>query len=209
MSQITVRVDAYFVNLEIQEDRIVSRTIRVGRDTREQRERVTDTRTIESGWDNSAFRASIDGANEIWKQADIQFQAANPEIRCFRPPGNASLVNESTYQYMINQTQGSPGRITALLVRQFARWDLGGQASRGTCIMPSTLTEHNRGRVFAHEFGHLLGLPHLEVQGQNLQNLMRPGLVAGNQLLPDQIATARGSQLATRAIAALLGTAGQ
>lgn len=201
MTQIRICVDAFYVNLEIPEHRIVTRTIQVGHSSREQRERVTEIRIVESGWDLDSFRASIAGANEIWEQADIQFMAADPEIRCIRPPGNTSVVTDSTYQYMINQTQGVPGRITLLLVRQFARWDLGGQASRGTCIMPSTLTAHNRGRVFAHEFGHLLGLPHLEVEGQNLQNLMRPGLIAGPRLLDHQIETARESALATRAAA--------
>ncbi len=199
MSRIEICISAYYIHLEIPEHRIVTRTIQVGRTSREQRERVTKIRIVESGWDLDSFRASIAGANEIWEQADIEFVAADPSIRCFRAPGNATVVTDSTYQYMINQTQGEPGRITLLLVRQFARWDLGGQASRGTCVMPSTLTAHNRGRVFAHEFGHLLGLHHMEVEGQNLQNLMRPGLVAGPRLLEDQITTARESALATRA----------
>ena len=41
MTQIRICVDAFYVNLEIPEHRIVTRTMQVGRTIREQRERVT------------------------------------------------------------------------------------------------------------------------------------------------------------------------
>lgn len=202
MPTITVPVDPCFVTLQITEYRIEPRQVRVGRETQTRRERVEVVTEIDSGWDARSLNVAITGANQIWAQAQIQFSLTPATIRRFRPPEDARRVTENAYQYLINQMPGRPGRITLLLVREFARWDLGGQASRGTCILPSTLTVRNRGRVFAHEFGHLLGLAHVETPGRQMQNLMRPGLVAGNQLSEEQIRTARQSRLAARSAAA-------
>jgi hypothetical protein len=54
------------------------------------------------------------------------------------------------------------------------------------------------GRILAHEFGHLLHVPHMTEERTNLQNVMRPGLVAGDQITQDQIDIARQSALATQ-----------
>ncbi|MEA1934010.1 MAG: hypothetical protein U9N60_06230 [Thermodesulfobacteriota bacterium] len=55
------------------------------------------------------------------------------------------------------------------------------------------------GRILAHEFGLLLSVPHMTSPRSNLQNVMRPGLVAGDQITRDQIDIARQSSLAIRA----------
>jgi hypothetical protein len=202
MSRITVPVDPNYVILEVPEYRVEERQVRVGRVTQTRRERVEVMQETPSGWTTEALGHAIAGANGIWAPAEIQFNLGPPTTRRFRPPGDGTRVDENAYQYLINQMPGRLGRITLLLVQRFARWDLGGQASRGTCILPSNLSVQNRGRVFAHEFGHLLGLNHIDTPDTNLQNVMRPGLVAGNQLTPDQIRDARQSPLATRAAAA-------
>jgi len=202
MAEITIPVDPNDVILETPEYRVETRQVRVGRETQTRRVRVEAIQETPSGWTAEALRDAIAGANRIWAQAQIQFNLGPLTPKRFRPPGDANRVDENAYQYLINQMPGQPGRITLLLVYRFARWDLGGQASRGTCILPSNLTAHNRGRIFAHEFGHLLSLDHLVTPNQNLQNVMRPGLVAGNELTADQIRDARRSVLAIRAAAA-------
>jgi hypothetical protein len=202
MIQITIPVDPLFVVLEIPRYEIRTRQVRVGNRIQQRRERVRTTDQVDSGWNSESLNAAITGANLIWASGKIVFSPTRALTRRFQPPGNVTVINDDTFQYLINHTHGRRGRITLLLVHRFQRWDLGGQASRGTCILPSTLTANNRGRVFAHEFGHLLGLDHMETENENLQNVMRPGLVAGNELTEDQIQLARSSTLARNASAA-------
>ena len=199
MSTIQIPVDPVLVVLLRRTHRIETRQIRVGRETQTRRERVESIERTPSGWTQASLASAVTGANQIWTAGHIQFSMSSPTTREFEVPGGETTVDENAYQYLINQIQGSRGRITLLAVSRFARWDLGGQASRGTCILPSNLTEANRGRVFAHEFGHLLGLDHVGEQVALLRNLMRPGLVAGPELTDDQIARARSSNLATAA----------
>ncbi len=203
MSQIDIPVDPYCITLFIQEFRIETRRIDNGnRPAHTQRLRVAHTRVIPSEWTRDSINAAMRGANTIWAAANIQFTLSAITNQTIELPGNLSRLDDNAGQYLINQIRVRPGRITLLLVREFARWDLAGQACRGACILPSSLTPNNRGRVFAHEFGHLLSLGHVDSPNTHLNNVMRPGLFAGPDLTPEQIQQARRSTLATRAVAA-------
>jgi len=200
MSLITIPVDAQFIILERTENYTDRNEINSGGFAQTQFVRRERKHTVDSGWSVASFNAAIATANAIWEPAEIRFRASEPTTRCVQPPMDFTYATDGAYQYLMNHTVGQDGRITVLLVQKFPHWDQGGDAGRGTCIVPSMMNGLDPGRVLAHEFGHLLGLEHVETDEESMQNLMRQDSVAGSELTDEQIARARQSGLAQRAI---------
>jgi hypothetical protein len=197
MSTVSIPVDAHLITLLVRSSRIATRRIEAGRTTQTRRERVQTVEEVSPGWTRRDLQQAMSGANQIWSQAQIAFT-----LRCVRPervaaPGNRAVVNPNGFQFLISQFPARSG-ISLLLVYRFSGNEVGVQASRGVAILPF-LSRNMRARILAHEFGHLLGVDHMEATRTHLENLMRPGLVAGNQLTQDQINTARRSSLVTQA----------
>ncbi len=198
-SNITILVHAHLITIYVESFQIITRRIEVGSRTQERRHRVRSIREIPPGQSRNSISQLIERANNIWSQADITFSLQQATPHRVQAPNNRETINANGFLYLARQYP-APARsgINLLLIFRFAG-DEGGQAieSQRVCIV-RTLRAELMGRVLAHEFGHLLSLEHMEEEGTNLQNLMRPGLVAGNQLTEPQIRTARNSKLATR-----------
>lgn len=202
MSLITIPVEAHFIILERTEmytDRVETNIGGMPQTQYVRRERKHE---VDSGWNPASFHSAIAGANAIWEPAGIQFRASDSVVKRVQPPMDFTYSTDGAYQYLLNHMVGKEGRITALLVQKYPHWDQGGEVTRGTCILPSLLTAQNPGRAFAHEFGHLLGLEHVEADDENMLNLMCLESQSGTALSDNQIATARESGLAQRAIPA-------
>lgn len=199
MSLITIPVEAQFIILERTEmytDRVETAIGGIPQTQYVRRERKHE---VDSGWNLAGYQSAIAGANAIWEQAEIRFRAADPVIKRVQPPMDFTYATDGAYQYLMNHAVGKEGLITMLLVQKFTHWDQGGDAGHGTCILPSMLYGQNPGRAFAHEFGHLLGLEHVEADEEHMQNLMCLDSMSGIELSDQQIATARESELAQRA----------
>lgn len=202
MSLITIPVEAHFIILERTEmytDRVETNIGGMPQTQYVRRERKHE---VDSGWNPASFHSAIAGANAIWEPAGIQFRASDSVVKRVQPPMDFTYSTDGAYQYLLNHMVGKEGRITALLVQKYPHWDQGGEVTRGTCILPSLLTAQNPGRAFAHEFGHLLGLEHVEADDENMLNLMCLESQSGTALSDNQIATARESGLAQRAMPA-------
>lgn len=196
MSTFSIPVDVHLITLLVTTSRVVTRQIQVGRITQPRRQRVQAVQEVPPRWTSATARQAISGANQIWSHAQITFTLRSAVPRRIPAPGNREVVNANGFQFLINQYPSRSG-VSLLLVSRFSGNEVGGQASRGVAILPF-LTGHLRARILAHEFGHLLGVGHMEERRTHLQNLMRPGLVAGNQLIQNQIDTARRSSLVSQ-----------
>ena len=197
MSTITIPVDVHLITLYLSEERIVTREVQVGRTTRTQRERQTSQRDIPPEVSAQDVRTGFQEANRIWQVADIRFIERSCVSRRASAPGGQAEVNQDGFLSLAVEFPANNG-VSALVVRSFSRHDLGGSAyePRKVCILQKLGSMF--GYVLAHEFGHLLGLPHVSVEDDSAIdnfNLMYPGLRAGNTLTEAQITQARNSSL--------------
>ena len=133
----------------------------------------------------------IENANRIWKQANITFvvhdilyhETSVEELRAFDREPHAFITNSETYDpsvanlYLTRTLSGPP----------FQRAGVNGLAYGGTsAVSVADFTSTLDYRTLAHEFGHLLGLPHVS----NTTQLMSTG-ATGVDLTLEEIAIAR------------------
>lgn len=126
----------------------------------------------------------IDNANRIWTQANITFviekitsrSVSIDELRAFARDPHAFILALPNYD---------PHSANLFLTRTLS--GVNGLAFGGTsAVAVADFTSTLDYRTLAHEFGHLLGLPHVA----NTKRLMSPG-ATGLDLSLEEIATAR------------------
>lgn len=185
---VIIPVDAHLLTLTISTPEIVERPVRVGRETRMQRERIQRKREIPTKRSAASLIPTLVEVNKIFGAADIEFRLRKTTPELVEAPNGSEALDDAGFLMLAS---GFPmdHAVTLLLVHRFAGAEGGASAEKlGVCAVgdssPST--------ALAHEFGHLLGLGH---QGDIL-DLMNPGLSApGTPLTSCEIAAARASRL--------------
>ena len=195
-ANISIQVDLHLITITVESSRIITRTIQVGRRSQQRRERIQSRREFSSGQTRQSIGQLMARANRIWAPANISFTLQSVSPHNIQAPGNREEVNEAGFVFLAGQYPAARNKISALFVHRFSGTE-GGQAieNQRVCILKSSPAQL-MGRILAHEFGHLLSVPHMTSPTTNLQNVMRPGLVAGDQITQDQIDIARRSSLA-------------
>jgi hypothetical protein len=159
-------------------------------------------------------RSVLRGASELLRaRADIEFRLGSCERVVEEMPAGTrpDVVDEPGYHYLASAHRAGNG-VRVLLVDRVARPDLGGESRYETrvCLIAYGSDLGATSRILAHEFGHLLELPHVDDgrrpgPGQEreaaawMRNLMYSGALNPQaELTPDQVQQARSSALARR-----------
>lgn len=192
---VTIPLEAHLITLLVDEQRIVTRQIQVGRTTQTRRERITEQREIPPGETAATVRAGVTLANQILASTHVSFQLSSINTQRTVAPQNREVVTENGFLYLARQYPAQRGA-RLFVVQRFADQE-GGQAieAQRVCIVKH-LGSPLFGKTLAHEFGHLLALGHVTTGAAARYNLMWPGLRAGDRLEASQIQTAQSSGLA-------------
>jgi Matrixin len=188
---VVIPVDAHLLTLTISTPQIVERPVRVGRETRMQRERIQTTREIKTQRSAASLTLSFVEVNKIFGAADIEFRLRNTTPESVEAPKGSEALDDEGFLML---AAGFPmnNAVSLLLVRRFAGSEGGASKEKlGVCAVGDSSPD----TALAHEFGHLLGLEH---QG-DIRDLMNPGLSApGTPLTSSEITGARASRLFQR-----------
>jgi hypothetical protein len=164
-------------------------------------------------WKPDYAKSVLANASKLLEdRADIRFNFNSCEcVSEEMPRGTASdTVDDGGYHFLVAAHRAGTG-VRALLVDTVARPELGGESRAQTrvCLIAYKSDIDSLGRMLAHEFGHLLELPHINngpaKPGQEQmaaawsRNLMYSGaLNPAAELNADQVSKARASALARR-----------
>jgi hypothetical protein len=186
---VVIPVDAHLLTLTISTPEIVEHPVRVGRETRMQRERVQRTREIATIRDAASLMKSLMQVNKIFGPAGIEFRLRHTLPHTVEAPKGSADLDDEGFLMLAKQFPKQNG-VSLLLVRRFVGSEGGAsQKELGVCAVGDDANDTS----LAHEFGHLLWLEH---QG-DIRDLMNRGLaVPGAPLTRDEIRDVRKSPLA-------------
>lgn len=196
---IRIPLEVHAVTVVVVEHRVEEREVRVGPRTETRRERVEARREVPPRQDRASFDRALGYANGVFSPAGVQFHVASFDTPTSEIPNGAERVDLNGFQYLARQFPAHGG-LSVLLVADFERSDLGGQAveEQSVCIV-CALGDPGTGKVLAHELGHLLALPHVDRDTRRANwNLMYPAYRAGDELTAEQVVLARGSRTGRR-----------
>ncbi|MEW8506382.1 MAG: reprolysin-like metallopeptidase [Candidatus Thiodiazotropha sp.] len=158
---------------------------------------VTESDTVQSGWNKGSLSKLVNETNKVWQQAKIRFAIVQTSSRSLQLPGSSTsaVINEAGFFFL--QSKVAPtGRITVGLVYQVASKLTAGMATIGGrfTVQPHRgIGENYKPLALAHELGHILGLKHVSreqltstsprTQLSATSNLMTPGIIRSKPLL--------------------------
>ena len=186
---VIIPVDAHLLTFTISTPEIVERPVRVGRETRMQRERIQRMREIKTTRSAASLTESFKEVNKIFGAADIEFRLRHTTADPVEAPKGSEDLDDEGF-LMLAKAFPMKNGVSLLLVHRFAG-SKGGASKKelGVCAVGDAANDTS----LAHEFGHLLWLEH---QG-DIRDLMNPGLaVPGAPLTKKEIAGVRNSPLA-------------
>src|SRR5439155_13687635 len=123
-------------------------------------------RELTQRWTDAYARSVLQGASDLLHaRADIEFRLGTCERVVEEMPSGAQAdtIDDAGYHYLA-AAHGAGNGIRALLVDRVSRAELGGQARQQTrvCLITYGADLGATSRMFAHELGHLLALPHVD-----------------------------------------------
>src|SRR5712692_1291915 len=188
---VIIPVDAHLLTLTISTPEIVEHPVRVGRETRMQRERIQRTREIKTTRSAASLISSFKEVNKIFGAADIEFRLRYTTSDLVEAPKGSEDLDDEGF-LMLAKDFPMKNAVSLLLVRRFVGSE--GGASKKELRVCAVGDDANDTSL-AHEFGHLLWLDH---QG-DIRDLMNPGLSApGTPLTSSEITGVRASRLFQR-----------
>lgn len=159
-------------------------------------------------WTCPEAQKALEVANHIWMAANVQFSASDS---CVSDSPLDMQKNARTGDQVILDTLSSrhpaQARVNVFLINRVEGLNAGVCSYLASDPEPASFVQtfsdaKMTGRMMAHEFGHLLGLDHADIDYQNeraaaklLHNLMVPGLSVGIDLSPSQVKQAKTSKL--------------
>ena len=186
---VIIPVDAHLLTLTISTPEIVEHPVRVGRETRMQRERIQRTREIKTTRSAASLISSFKEVNKIFGAADIEFRLRYTTSDPVEAPKGSEDLDDEGF-LMLAKDFPMKNAVSLLLVRRFVGSE-GGASKKELSVC--AVGDDANDTSLAHEFGHLLWLDH---QG-DIRDLMNPGLaVPGAPLTQKQIGDVRKSPLA-------------
>jgi hypothetical protein len=116
---VVIPVDAHLLTLTISTPQIVERPVRVGRETRMQRERIQRTREIQTQRSAASLTLSFMEVNKIFGAADIEFRLRNTTSESVEAPKGSEALDDGGFLML---AAGFPmnNAVSLLLVRRFA-----------------------------------------------------------------------------------------
>jgi hypothetical protein len=166
-------------------------------------------RRIPPGRDPKGVPAILAAINNVWQQADIQFVKRNvnevssqlpvtddsgQELRTWPHAIDTDRVNGGGFKYLARKYPAQQGASLFFVADYKHESAQASTAEVLSATIVSKFDDYFTGKVLAHEFGHLLGLPDLR---DDNQNLMYWETFAGKRtnLTAEQVAQARQSRL--------------
>src|SRR5260370_10799444 len=188
---VIIPVDAHLLTLTISTPDLVARAVRVGRESRVQRERLHRTREIKTTRSAASLISSFKEVNKIFGAADIEFRLRYTTSDPVEAPKGSEDLDDEGF-LMLAKDFPMKNAVSLLLVRRFVGSE-GGASKKELSVC--AVGDDANDTSLAHDFGHLLWLDH---QG-DIRDLMNPGLaVPGAPLAPKEIGDVRESPFAPR-----------
>jgi hypothetical protein len=115
---VIIPVDAHLLTLTISTPEIVMRPVRMGRETRMQRERIQRTREIQTQRSAASLTLSFMEVNKIFGAADIEFRLRNTTSGSVEAPKGSEALDDEGFLML---AAGFPmnNAVSLLLVRRF------------------------------------------------------------------------------------------
>ena len=212
---ITIPVYTYLISLSIQAN---STQARIG-STRAPATASSPARIIPSNWNAGEVSAVFNRVNTIWQPANICFENnIRPQQAPIQLPGTtrqgeegADYVSPEGAFFIYSAIHHTGGGIVLLLVPRISNpIAIGERVSspniQNLAVLPSHPVTEYAATALAHEFGHILGLPHIhdgsamsgmsaERQSALSSNLMFNS-IGGSLLTQEQVTRARSANIA-------------
>ena len=188
---IAIPVEAHLVTLQVKSLKVVAKQIQAGSQTQTRHLREEETREVPPQRDEASVKRAVQAANATWAQAGIRFDLQSTDKKTTSAPGGRDVLTDADYFALVREFPAKRA-VSLIFVSKLQSSDggLSNEAQRAA-LLPA-LNDKLSGQFLAHEFGHLLGLGHVENQSWNV---MAPGLGERNKLNPSQVQKSHASNL--------------